>query len=117
MSGRRALVVVACLALPASAMAHGGGLDVHGCHHNRMTGDYHCHRGPLAGQHFSSQAEMLQHLQGSGATREREGAATAPGAGSAERGGTERRLRELNELRDKGLVTPEEYETKRREIL
>ena len=25
-------------------LAHGGGLDASGCHHNRKTGDYHCHR-------------------------------------------------------------------------
>lgn len=42
---------------------HGGGLDVHGCHHDRKRGGYHCHRGPLAGQHFASKAEMLQGLQ------------------------------------------------------
>jgi hypothetical protein len=29
----------------ASAGAHGGGLDADGCHTNRKTGDYHCHRG------------------------------------------------------------------------
>jgi endonuclease YncB( thermonuclease family) len=28
-----------------------------GCHHNRKAGGYHCHRGPLAGQHFKSKAE------------------------------------------------------------
>lgn len=28
--------------------AHGGGLDSNGCHTNRKTGDYHCHRGPAA---------------------------------------------------------------------
>ena len=27
------------------AMAHGGGLNKQGCHNNRSTGDYHCHRG------------------------------------------------------------------------
>jgi hypothetical protein len=27
------------------ATAHPGGLDASGCHHNRKTGDYHCHRG------------------------------------------------------------------------
>ncbi|KRG71683.1 excalibur calcium-binding domain-containing protein [Pseudoxanthomonas dokdonensis] len=32
------------LALPWLALAHSGGLDRHGCHHNRKTGDYHCHR-------------------------------------------------------------------------
>lgn len=29
----------------APARAHSGGLDRHGCHTNRATGDYHCHRG------------------------------------------------------------------------
>ena len=27
------------------AWAHGGGLNKDGCHNNRKTGDYHCHRG------------------------------------------------------------------------
>jgi len=41
-----ALAVLAlCLASTApSAFAHGGGLDASGCHTNRKTGDYHCHR-------------------------------------------------------------------------
>lgn len=30
----------------ASVFAHGGGLDANGCHTNRKTGDYHCHRAP-----------------------------------------------------------------------
>lgn len=36
-----------CLALmliAESALAHGGGLNASGCHTNRKTGDYHCHR-------------------------------------------------------------------------
>lgn len=28
--------------------AHPGGLDGNGCHTNRKTGEYHCHRGPTA---------------------------------------------------------------------
>ena len=43
--------------------AHSGGLDTHGCHHDRKHGGYHCHRGPLAGQLFESQQEMLVALQ------------------------------------------------------
>lgn len=35
---------VPALLLAASAAAHGGGLDADGCHTNRKTGDYHCHR-------------------------------------------------------------------------
>lgn len=34
------------LIFPASAAAHGGGLNAQGCHNNRKTGDYHCHRAP-----------------------------------------------------------------------
>lgn len=29
---------------PPRAQAHGGGLDKHGCHHDRKRGGYHCHR-------------------------------------------------------------------------
>jgi len=29
----------------SDASAHPGGLDKHGCHTNRSTGEYHCHRG------------------------------------------------------------------------
>jgi len=28
--------------------AHSGGLNSEGCHNNRKTGDYHCHRSPAA---------------------------------------------------------------------
>jgi hypothetical protein len=43
----RILAVLALLivgsALPT--LAHPGGLNAEGCHNNRKTGDYHCHRG------------------------------------------------------------------------
>ena len=29
--------------------AHGGGLNAEGCHNDRKSGGYHCHRGPAAG--------------------------------------------------------------------
>jgi hypothetical protein len=35
------------LATPV-ALSHGGGLDANGCHTNRKTGDYHCHRAPAS---------------------------------------------------------------------
>lgn len=34
----------ATLAFAAPALGHGGGLNSEGCHNNRKTGDYHCHR-------------------------------------------------------------------------
>lgn len=33
------------LLIPTMLWAHGGGLNSEGCHTNRKTGDYHCHRG------------------------------------------------------------------------
>jgi myo-inositol-hexaphosphate 3-phosphohydrolase len=32
----------------SQAFAHGGGLNAEGCHNNRKTGDYHCHRAQQA---------------------------------------------------------------------
>ena len=38
-------MVTAILVISANAVfAHGGGLNANGCHTNRKTGDYHCHR-------------------------------------------------------------------------
>jgi hypothetical protein len=37
--------LVTLLASVSTAHAHPGGLDRHGCHTNRKTGEYHCHRG------------------------------------------------------------------------
>jgi hypothetical protein len=38
------LVMVLLCATWRLASAHGGGLNSEGCHNNRKTGDYHCHR-------------------------------------------------------------------------
>jgi hypothetical protein len=45
---RHRLLVLLILVMPAVALAHGGGLNAEGCHTNRKTGDYHCHRKPAA---------------------------------------------------------------------
>lgn len=39
------LVIVIACGSAESASAHGGGLDRHGCHTRRSTGEYHCHGG------------------------------------------------------------------------
>jgi endonuclease YncB( thermonuclease family) len=54
------------LASAAAGFAHGGGLDAHGCHHNRIEGGYHCHRGPLAGRAFENAhaARLAEWLAG-----------------------------------------------------
>lgn len=44
---RRLAILVLCALSTTSlpAVAHPGGLNAEGCHNNRKTGDYHCHRG------------------------------------------------------------------------
>ncbi|MFQ5507958.1 MAG: thermonuclease family protein [Leptospirillia bacterium] len=67
---RGVLVAVLCLmggmAAAPPVFGHGGGLDGHGCHHNRKEGGYHCHRGPLAGHAFFSAeaARLAEYLAG-----------------------------------------------------
>jgi hypothetical protein len=42
-----AIAVCACCMLATAALeAHPGGLNAQGCHTNRKTGEYHCHRAP-----------------------------------------------------------------------
>lgn len=73
----------------AGAIAHGGGLNAEGCHTNRKTGDYHCHRSqsrpapatrsePRSGggcgpkrycNQMSSCAEAMHYLQECGLSR------------------------------------------------
>ena len=45
------------------ASAHPGGQDRYGCHMNQATGIYHCHKGPLKGRSFGSEAAMLKALK------------------------------------------------------
>lgn len=39
------LLVWVGVSRPQQAIAHPGGLNSEGCHNNRKTGGYHCHRG------------------------------------------------------------------------
>ncbi|WP_235537653.1 YHYH domain-containing protein [Pelomonas sp. Root1217] len=40
----RGLAVVVLMIVSVDLTAHPGGLNAEGCHNNRKTGDYHCHR-------------------------------------------------------------------------
>ena len=53
------LVSLLC-AQPIDTFGHGGGLDSSGCHHNRKTGDYHCHRGGGDGNSSGGSARPAQ---------------------------------------------------------
>lgn len=59
------------------ALAHPGGLNGQGCHNNRKTGGYHCHRGPSA-----SPSRALGAVT-SGAGREFANCSQARAAGAA----------------------------------
>lgn len=56
MKSKLAVFFLSLVTLPASAIAHFGGLDPLGCHHNLKLGVYDCQRGQLAGQSFASKA-------------------------------------------------------------
>lgn len=42
---RFVIIAISLLGLAGPALAHPGGLNKDGCHNDRKTGDYHCHRG------------------------------------------------------------------------
>lgn len=79
----------ACLALnPSLVHAHGGGLDANGCHTNRKTGDYHCHRAastPAASTQLRSNLTSTSNLSAGGAYANCS-AARAAGAAPVRRG-------------------------------
>lgn len=62
---------------PERANAHPGGLNAEGCHNNRKTGGYHCHRGPSA-----RPSNALQAVSSSG-RREFANCSQARAAGAA----------------------------------
>jgi hypothetical protein len=72
--------------VPALAYAHGGGLNAEGCHNNRKTGDYHCHRAPAA----TSKAQQLVPSPGAGQVQQSSAlpAADRPTCHVGPRGGT-----------------------------
>lgn len=51
----------AILLVPHLASAHGGRLNREGCHNNRKTGDYHCHRS--GGEHSAPRSKFNKSTQ------------------------------------------------------
>lgn len=75
------MTALGALCAGGAALAHGGGLNAEGCHTNRKTGDYHCHRG---GQAKARRAPLS--LSGSGGAFANCTAARAAGAAPVRRG-------------------------------
>jgi|APGre2960657373_1045057.scaffolds.fasta_scaffold17569_1 hypothetical protein len=45
---RMVLILHFFLVLPSISWAHSGGLNASGCHNQKSTGTYHCHRAPAS---------------------------------------------------------------------
>jgi hypothetical protein len=58
------LSLATLLVTTPSIQAHSGGLDRNGCHRNRRTGEYHCHRAPAVSPRPTTPA-ALSHSAGS----------------------------------------------------
>lgn len=71
---------------PVRGQAHGGGLDANGCHTNRKTGDYHCHRAPAATTTPAPRADRAPKPLKSGEAFANCAAARAAGAAPVRRG-------------------------------
>ncbi|WP_084384933.1 excalibur calcium-binding domain-containing protein [Novosphingobium naphthalenivorans] len=70
--------------LPTTALGHPGGLNAAGCHTNRKTGEYHCHR--ASGQSASPPARRAPSSSRSGTYYPNCAAARAAGAAPLRRG-------------------------------
>jgi endonuclease YncB( thermonuclease family) len=53
------IIFVLVIIFSQETFSHGGGLNKEGCHNNRKTGDYHCHRGPKASARQSIKQQTL----------------------------------------------------------
>jgi hypothetical protein len=86
-----ALLAILAAIVPSGALAHGGGLNAEGCHNNRKTGGYHCHRGGSSNSSTVAQSSsrglglLNGSTGGSGAFRNCS-AARAAGAAPVRRG-------------------------------
>lgn len=84
------VLLLVCLALSivaTEAQAHSGGLNSEGCHTNRKTGEYHCHRGSGARAPAPTPALTLRD----DTPRQNTSRSGSPGSGRAYKNCTEAR--------------------------
>lgn len=77
---------LAAAALPA--YPHGGGLNAEGCHNNRKTGDYHCHRAPAVERAAPQRGPARPPAEPGGRRAAGEGSPDRPTCYVGPRGGT-----------------------------
>lgn len=81
---RAALAVLVLTVAAGPAPAHPGGLNAEGCHNNRKTGGYHCHRaGPAPSEPAVSDRPRARNVAGSGLAGAYPNCAAARAAGAA----------------------------------
>ena len=134
------VAVCAAILAPAISQAHSaGGLDPYGCHSDRRSGEYHCHRGEYKDVVFKSKSDMLTNKENSksgSVLRSEQGrdddapsllssvlGTEDPAERTAEESeiiipkGVAQRLEILKDIHSQSLISDEEYEAKRKEIL
>lgn len=113
---------------------------MYGCHSDRRSGEYHCHRGEYSGLVFRSKSEMLTQKEAGrsgaalmaeqGGQKQPDSTLLGPILGVEDSGqrsvessetvipqGVQRRLDILEDLRKQGLITEQEYAEKRTRLL
>lgn len=76
------LLPLFALSVASVAFAHSGGLNAEGCHFNRKTGDYHCHRAAYSSPASSAPVQGLVGAVPHPRTDSR-GYGVSPGGGSS----------------------------------
>ena len=85
MKGLNIALIAAMIAVPVAAAAHPGGLNAEGCHNDRKSGGYHCHR-IGNGSRGSAPNPPPQALRGTDRAYANCAAARAAGAAPVRRG-------------------------------
>lgn len=62
MRGSLNVLLLLSVSMPVLVHGHGGGLDAKGCHMNRKTGEYHCHRAGYSPPQPATNAAPVQRL-------------------------------------------------------
>ena len=101
------LATVLLLCMAAIAYSHGGGLDSQGGHHDRKSGGYHFHRGPLAGRSFSSKSDASRALTAPSGEATKAQTSTV---GSSSKTAEERTDALVQLLIRKGVITEHEWQ-------
>ncbi|MEY8771676.1 MULTISPECIES: DUF1283 domain-containing protein [Erwinia] len=69
-----------CMMLSPSVLAHSGRTNSEGCHTNRKTGEYHCHRSPHRRVEYPGQDPQTAQAKKKKATPQKRAAQPADGA-------------------------------------